>query len=148
MRILKATYGYGDCAADMTERVQSLVKNGHLFQRVSNDIFGDPCPGTFKELRVAYELPNSGQVFYSKAPENSTLVIPQAGDEPTGFEIARALEAAGMAVRLNLGCHLWPINGWVNIDIDRRFADELQADVVSLPFADDSVGEIYAGHIL
>lgn len=50
-------------------------------------------------------------------------------------------------VKLNLGCWVFKREGWVNIDIDPQFADVV-ADCNNLPYADNSVDEIYAGHIL
>lgn len=51
-------------------------------------------------------------------------------------------------LRLNLGCHRWPLKGFVNIDLDPVFAYDLQADCLHLPYEDNSVDEIYAGHLL
>lgn len=52
-----------------------------------------------------------------------------------------------MALRLNLGCWKKRLPGFVNIDLDPSFA-EVVADAAHLPYEDDSVDEIYAGHLL
>jgi len=56
-------------------------------------------------------------------------------------EIAADLAEAGL-VRLNLGCGSNEFPGWVNID------RKLGTEVYPLPYADDSVDEIRASHIL
>lgn len=48
---------------------------------------------------------------------------------------------------LNLGAGRFPApSPWVNIDVHPSFAD-VAADVRSLPFADNSVSRVYAGHV-
>lgn len=53
-------------------------------------------------------------------------------------------------IKLNLGCNEWNIKGFINIDIDKndKIKPDLQADCSDLPFEDNSVDEIYAGHML
>lgn len=52
-------------------------------------------------------------------------------------------------VRLNLGCWVYYIPGWVNIDLATDIKTDLQEDCEKLPsFAPESVDEIYAGHLL
>jgi predicted SAM-dependent methyltransferase len=51
-------------------------------------------------------------------------------------------------INLNLGCHIWKLDGFVNIDIDPNVDPDLVADVRSLPFENESIDFIYAGHIL
>lgn len=53
-------------------------------------------------------------------------------------------------VRLNLGCGRFPLRGggWVNIDQEASVEPDLVADVLELPYAPESVDEIYAGHLL
>jgi len=51
-------------------------------------------------------------------------------------------------MRINLGCHKWKLKGFVNVDIDPRVEPDLLADTGKLPMQDNSVDEIYAGHML
>ena len=51
-------------------------------------------------------------------------------------------------IRLNLGCNDLPMDGWTNIDSDIRVKPDLVADCLNLPYEDNSVDEIYAGHLL
>lgn len=51
-------------------------------------------------------------------------------------------------VRLNLGCGDFPMSGWTNIDLEELPGVDVAADVRALPYEDNSVDEIYAGHIL
>lgn len=51
--------------------------------------------------------------------------------------------------RLNLGCGGHYIEGdWINIDLDTSRKLDRVADVRCLPYDDNSVDEIYAGHVL
>jgi len=51
-------------------------------------------------------------------------------------------------MKINLGCNDLPLDGFVNIDIDPRVKPDLIADSLHLPYEDESVDEIYAGHLL
>lgn len=52
-------------------------------------------------------------------------------------------------IRLNLGSGDNYHDGWINLDIVKRAAPiDMFADVTRLPFADESVDAIYAGHLL
>lgn len=54
-------------------------------------------------------------------------------------------------MRINLGCNEWNLEGFVNIDHVHQFPriqPELVANALRLPFADETIDEIYAGHIL
>lgn len=54
-------------------------------------------------------------------------------------------------MRLNLGCQLHYFEGWTNIDIvgdDKDWKVDIVADVTKLPFEDNSVDFIYAGHLV
>ena len=75
MEIIKATYG----GRDFTNLVKSKVKNGELRLKVSNDIFGDPAPGTFKFLEVIH----SGGT--KVVPEGSYITLPESGVNRLGI---------------------------------------------------------------
>ena len=51
-------------------------------------------------------------------------------------------------MKLNLGCNDFKLKGFINIDIDPRVNPDVVADVCKLPYEDNSVEEIYAGHVL
>lgn len=52
-------------------------------------------------------------------------------------------------VRLNLGCWVYYIQGWVNVDLATDVKTDLREDCETLPsFISESVDEIYAGHLL
>ena len=56
---------------------------------------------------------------------------------------------AGTVLKLNLGCNdLKLSDGFINIDIDPRVRPDLIADCFKLPFEDETVDEIYAGHLM
>jgi hypothetical protein len=65
--IVRATYGAGHNRIDVTPRVQSLVQNGRLSFRLTNESLGvpDPAPGRVKELRIqmrSYQFQEKGIV--------------------------------------------------------------------------------------
>ena len=51
-------------------------------------------------------------------------------------------------VKVNLGCGVFKLNGFINIDSDPRVFPDLCEDVRCLPFREDSIDELYAGHML
>ena len=51
-------------------------------------------------------------------------------------------------MNLNLGCNDLPLEGFINIDIDPSVNPDVVADSMELPYPDNSVDEIYAGHLL
>jgi len=54
-------------------------------------------------------------------------------------------------VKINLGCNIWKLPGFVNIDLDPNVHPDVVGDVCKLDelgYDDDSVDEIYAGHML
>lgn len=55
---------------------------------------------------------------------------------------------AHSAVKLNVGCGEWLIGGYVNIDADPEQHVDLVATVPPIPYADDSVDEVWACHFL
>jgi hypothetical protein len=55
LSIISASYGYGDRAANVTERLRRLVQNGQLSITVNNDsMAGDPAPNQPKQLDLTY----------------------------------------------------------------------------------------------
>jgi hypothetical protein len=58
--ITRATYGAGHNRMDVTRRVQSLVQDGRLNFRLTNESLGvlDPAPGRVKDLRIQVRQPN------------------------------------------------------------------------------------------
>ncbi|MGH9509787.1 MAG: DNAJC11 domain-containing protein, partial [Terriglobales bacterium] len=55
--ILRGTYGYGNRAFDVTDRLQRQVRNDRLSLRVTNDTMGgDPAVGEDKTLTVQYSF--------------------------------------------------------------------------------------------
>lgn len=54
-------------------------------------------------------------------------------------------------MKLNLGCQLHMFLGWVNVDVvgdDKDWKPDLVCDVSKLPYEDESVDFIYAGHLV
>jgi GT2 family glycosyltransferase/predicted SAM-dependent methyltransferase len=52
------------------------------------------------------------------------------------------------AVRLNLGCGVYHLHNFINIDQYPHVKPDIVADALNLPFERESVDEIYCGHLL
>ena len=50
--------------------------------------------------------------------------------------------------RLNLGCNDFKLPGFTNVDVDPRVNPDVICDASALPYDDNSISEIYAGHLL
>ena len=75
LRVLHATYGFGDQRVDVTARVGALVNGDQLQFQVSNaSLGGDPAVGQHKWLRVIYLW--HGIRYETSAPEGGALAIP------------------------------------------------------------------------
>ena len=51
-------------------------------------------------------------------------------------------------MKLNLGCEIHKFKDFINIDIDKSVNPDLLCDIKKLPYEDNSVDFIYAGHLL
>lgn len=71
---------------------------------------------------------------------------------PSGEIVVSADEYARLeataARRLNVGSGEAPMTFWTNLDQDPQWPAEIHARVPPLPFADESLDEIYAGHFI
>jgi SAM-dependent methyltransferase len=54
----------------------------------------------------------------------------------------------GASRRLNVGCGQYPILYWTNLDADPKAIADIYQCVPPLPFGDESLEDIYAGHFL
>jgi glycosyltransferase involved in cell wall biosynthesis len=69
--------------------------------------------------------------------------LKQRGEAPKLIEV----ENDGK-VRLNLGCGMYPLPGFINVDSRKEVAADLFCDALALPYEENTVDEIYAGHLL
>ncbi len=78
--IVRANYGAGHNRIDVTQRVQSLVQNGRLNFRLTNESLGvpDPSPGRVKELRIQMRQPN-GQMHSYQFQEKGIVSLRVGG---------------------------------------------------------------------
>lgn len=51
-------------------------------------------------------------------------------------------------MRVNVGCGNYPLTGWINLDASPDVAADVVATVPPLPYADNALDEIYAGHVI
>jgi predicted SAM-dependent methyltransferase len=54
----------------------------------------------------------------------------------------------GSNIRLNVGCALVPVPGYLNVDSRELPGVDMIADVRALPFRPETVSEIYAAHLV
>jgi len=75
LRIIHATYGEQGKFSDVTQRLQSLVRDAALKITITNDSMGgDPNFGIVKKLHIQYVCRNG--IFDKTFDENSSLSIP------------------------------------------------------------------------
>ena len=81
LKIVKAFYGDipDGTKTDVTDKVQSAVKDNALSIGASNENFGDPVEGTVKKLKVDYTF-DGGAAKSKEANENDTLTISDKGE--------------------------------------------------------------------
>jgi hypothetical protein len=74
--IVTAQYGEGSDRIDVTARLRSMVRDGRLVARVSNDTMGaDPAPNRPKILWVTYYVGGQSQ-RQIKVYEGQELTLP------------------------------------------------------------------------
>ncbi len=81
IKIVKATYGDlpDGAKADVTEKVQKMVKGDALSVEATNDNFGDPANGTVKRLKVEFTFAGGVQIS-KEVGEGETLTISDMGE--------------------------------------------------------------------
>jgi hypothetical protein len=77
----RASYGEGRRRVDVTSQVQSLVRNGTLDFRLTNEALGvsDPAPGRAKDLHIRVRQWN-GKVRDYRFQEKSQVTLQVEGD--------------------------------------------------------------------
>ena len=76
LTIVNATYGSGRQRRDVTDRVRSMVRDGHISFTVNNDVLGgDPAPHISKELWVTYST-GRGRQREVRVREGERLTVP------------------------------------------------------------------------
>lgn len=77
LEIIKAEYGVGTTQKDVTEALSKMVGGVALITLPSGTYaasFGDPLPGTKKELKVEYRI--NGKAGQATFPDNAVLLLP------------------------------------------------------------------------
>lgn len=91
LEIVRAIYEAvdGAGAADVTERVRSLVKGGRLAINVNNQTMGgDPTPLHYKRLRLEYTLDGKPFTLVVNENENLEVPLPEGTSEVPPFRVA------------------------------------------------------------
>lgn len=81
LKVLKAVYGDlpDGTKADVTEKVQALVKDDALSVAAGNELFGDPVEGTVKKFHIEYSF-DGGEKKVKDANEGDTVTISNKGE--------------------------------------------------------------------
>jgi len=77
VEIVKAEYGVGTTQKDVTEALQKQVRDLPLISLPSSTYaaaFGDPLPGTSKQLKVQYRI--NGKAGEASFPDNAVIMLP------------------------------------------------------------------------
>lgn len=74
MKIIQAKYGISGQYRDVTEILQSRVRNDELYVTVNNNIAGDPASGSVKHLSI--EIEHAGQIKQYIFNENTICKLP------------------------------------------------------------------------
>lgn len=72
--ILEANYYTTKVSKDVTEKLKNKISNNRLVIDVTNQIDGDPDPGTVKKLKIKYSY--SGDTLEKEVDEGQTLILP------------------------------------------------------------------------
>lgn len=79
MKIISATYG----GQSITELISSKISGDKLLLKVSNDIIGDPQPGTLKYFEVEYE--HNEEILKESYKEGTICAIPKTKHNRLGI---------------------------------------------------------------
>jgi hypothetical protein len=79
MKIINATYG----DKDILNVISSKINGDKLLLKVSNDIIGDPQPGTLKYLEIEYE--HNGEILKESYKEGTICSIPKTKHNRLGI---------------------------------------------------------------
>ena len=97
------------------------------------------------------EMQEAGLTDYHKViDQNNKHLAKKWGDDFWGQQLCYGKTAISWVggIRLNLGCGMYPMQDFVNVDQFESVKPDLLADVTDLPYSPDSVDEIYCGHLL
>ncbi len=77
LTIVRAMYGSGRSRVDVTNRLQSMIRDGRLDIRIDNDSMGgDPAPHQHKDLIITYSVGGRGRPNQTSVNEGGRLSIP------------------------------------------------------------------------
>lgn len=74
LTILKASYGKNGKVIDITDKLNSLIKDGRLETILSNDLAGDPAGGMPKIGKIKYRY--NGKVYVKEFVEMEAIILP------------------------------------------------------------------------
>jgi len=129
VQIVRAEYGAGHNFADVTARVQSLVRGDTLDFRVSHDsLDSDPAPGHRKELRLQVR-DERGQVRQIRFADSSQVHLLVGGGNGNGYGYQRGLQITSAQYGAQ---HM--------ADVTSRLAAMVRGDQLNLRVSYDTVG--------
>ena len=124
LRILRAEYGVGERLVDVTNRLNSQIRDGRLSLQVNNDTMGrDPAEDHRKQLTVWYLY--NGRTAQITVPEKSLITLPNENPSYVGnLQIMRAQYGADYRFR----------------DVTDLLNSRIAGDQLNLRITNDSMG--------
>ena len=132
------------CSGEEIDFCYRAVEAGHTVG-IAQDIYVHHLGNTTFE-----DMEREGSIVYKDVCDrNSDYLKKRWGDNFWNEQVVRGVMLKN-GLRLNLGCGPFYLDGFVNVDIQETavIKPDLVCDILDLPYAEDSVDEIYAGHIL
>jgi predicted SAM-dependent methyltransferase len=128
--------------AELAQLVESTQKIAAL-QEDANRIHHD----SFQEMKTIMDTTRIQMILESEVIRSEFSYQSKTIPEPVILDSDRFLANTG-DLRLNLGCGMQIMEGYINIDERKLPGVDLVADIGKLPFDKASVAEIYAAHLV
>jgi hypothetical protein len=126
--IVKAVYGDlpNGASTDVTDKVVAMLKDNQLTVEATNDNFGDPAEGVWKQLKVDYTL--DGAAKSKSAGENQTLKL---SGKPPKLVITKAVYG-DLTAEAAAGS---------STDVTEKVADKVDMDALSIDVSNENFGD-------
>lgn len=135
------------------QQIQSLQSEIMVTKNDINDIwkFDKECNQNFDSIWKTYQQLRK-EVFFEIDLKTGNLIKKNQKDleiEPVIKQAAnKKMEISNGTIRLNLGSGPYDVDGYLSVDARDLPNVDIVADVANLPFADNSIDEIFSAHLI